>query len=54
LNCTLDASAMTAFVSGEPGGVLVDEVLADRRNQGFAYFNAEEKNICSWRSSLRG
>jgi PIN domain nuclease of toxin-antitoxin system len=37
VNYALDASAMIAFASAEPGGAMVEELLADRRNQCFAH-----------------
>ena len=42
MNYALDASAIIAFVSGEPGGALVEELLADPRNQCFAH----AANLC--------
>lgn len=37
MNHALDASAMIAFVGGEPGGSAVEALLADSRNHCFAH-----------------
>ena len=42
MNYALDASAMIAFVSAKPGGDLVEELLADSRNQCYAH----AANLC--------
>ena len=42
MNYALDASAMIAFVTAEPGGSLVEEMLADSRSQCFAH----AANLC--------
>lgn len=42
MNYALDASAMIAFVAGEPGGALIEELLSDSRNQCFAH----AANLC--------
>lgn len=42
MNYALDASAMIAFVTAEPGGSVVEELLADPQNQCFAH----AANLC--------
>jgi PIN domain nuclease of toxin-antitoxin system len=37
VNYALDSSALISFVSGEPGGALIEELLADPSNQCFAH-----------------
>jgi hypothetical protein len=42
MNYALDASAMIAFVSAEPGGDLVEQLLGDSNHQCFAH----AANLC--------
>ena len=42
MNYAMDASAMIAFAAAEPGGTVVEELLADPRNRCFAH----AANLC--------